>query len=645
MKLTSHSNLPNLNAIEGRASALQAAGGEKMSRRKPRSPKDRVSLSRTSKTVSDGSPEQKLEKKKWAVLFYLDADNRLSPMALESFRQLKKTGGDENLHLGVLLSAKGHPVKRGLITTPQSSKTDPFPEGHLLAATPESYPLADNTVLERFLQWGARKCPAEHYALVMSGSGQGILGVMEKAGGKEILTNQELAAALEKFTRAAGKKIEVLTLETGLSAGLETAYQVKDGAGYLVASQELENTLPLPGLKKGLPHQKILADLKDGLREKGDLEGEELAKLFVFEAQKQLGSKVFTPTQSALELSQITPLAQAADRLAGALLKELKAHPEHRYDIAKAAQLSQKFLALEYYDDPHNRYRDLQDFTQKIQKAPRLKANPHIQAACGDLLDTLKKTVVAEHHTAQSVSGTDLKNSHGISVYLPLNYGKTSLPDPLNPQNASPTFDYQDLAFARDSQWAQLLDQLSREELLSGKLAGEELLEAVEDDARTQLDRYLDPLRAGVQDLKDRNYRKLAEKMLAPLTKDLKDNLNKSYSVIFKSLHGGSLVYKGASKVKQAAKNPDYTLKNRLRIGLEGSIDAAQGLKTISACEGLLAGGAILNTPGALALIGLRIGWEIAAGLNKSRKADKMSLDEKLAGFDKSPVKKENDVN
>jgi len=625
----------NLNQIETRSALTRPESTTPIRPAKLGESKDRVSLSRSSRTnFSSSAGDKLLNRKKWTILFYLDGNNQLSPMELRTFQGLKETGPDENLNLGVLLALKGHPVKRGMIKNQLTSKTEIFPEGRVMAQNPEDYPLSSRQTLERFLQWGARKCPAQHYALVISGVGKGILGLEENPDSGEILKNQELALALSKFTKTAGQKLEVINLDSDLSAGLEIAYQIKEDAGFLVASQELENTLPLPGLQRGMPHHKVVGDLKMGLREKDEISGEELAKLYVFEAEKQLGAKIFTPTQSALDLSKIKPVAKAADRLAETLTTQLTKSPENRYEITKALKHSQKFLALDFYDAPHNNYRDLGDFAKNILKNRELSQIKVVETSARQVLKTLKQAVVAEHHSPQSLAGKNLKGSSGLSTYLPLNYGKTSLPDPLNPGNASQDFNYPDLAFARDTQWPGLLQAISRDELLSGKLSKKETLEQLGDQLKIEMEKVLAPLEEGIESLKKRDFKKLAKTSRRILSSALPQPLNESYKVLFKCLAGTSQAYKGYTKIKQALLDSDYSLKDRLRVTAEGAVDASQGIGSIIACESLLTMGAIIQAPWSTALvltaITLRIGYEMAGGYYKAYQADRMSVSEKI---------------
>jgi len=585
----------------------------------------------TSKPATPSSPV-----KKWTVLFYLQGDNDLSLMEAEAFRRIKSVGSDENVNLAAMLALKGQPVKRGLLKPDPApyptAETQIFPEGETL---PPGTDLGDAKTLEQFLEWGAENYPAEHYAVVLSDHGQGILGSMTGGKSGKMINNRELGEVLNQFARQTGQNRTLLNLDSGLMGQAEVAYQLKEGAGYLVASQDLQNTLPLPlpGLMGAVPQDKVMQDLKAGIKERGDISEAELAELYVFESHHQFGAEVYTPTNSALDLKRIETVKADADRLAQALVAGLEEDPRLLHEITKEIKRTQHFLALEIYDEPHSQYLDLDDFARRLLQNRKLNSRPDIKEAARALSSSVEATVIAEQHAKKSIGGKELKDSHGLSVYLTDQHNR-AFHYPGRPFHSdSPGFDYEKLAFAEQSQWLDLLDKISAEKAAQGKWGPEKLLGLILNKANDEIMDWQDKIDHSARMVKNRDYRQAGDGIKKLLGHKIAKPVDKTTALPSQAVSGLAKAYKGSRKIHQGLTG-DYPEPLRFQICSRGALDLLGGISELGSFKSVARGVMTKNLASLLAVLALcsaRAGYEIAQGYRRSQKADTLTVSEKLA--------------
>src|SRR5262245_51414570 len=137
-------------------------------------------------------------------------------------------------------------------------------------AQPESS-AADPETLYGYFEWASRMCPADHYLLMLWGhskgpfglftdpSFNGLLGAAFAAGDPwtyvaQTLTLTELRAALRAARTCLNRKVDIVAFKDCFMSTLETAYELKDAATYLIAS---------PGIVpvEGWPYAKMLEQL------------------------------------------------------------------------------------------------------------------------------------------------------------------------------------------------------------------------------------------------------------------------------------------------------------------------------------------------------------------------------------------------
>jgi len=627
-----------------------------------------------------------LDKKKWTVLFYVDGENNLAPMAMHSFSGLKKIGSDENVNLVALLSVKGYVAQRGLVEKEESRQglkekakfafSHPvFPGAEKVKVIPgqpsaltrvmnengekeiiERPDMGSYKTLQNFMEWGMEKYPAEHYALVLWDHGAGFLGSMSDESTKHLIKNQELAQVLGNIRDKNGKKIDLVDFNACLMGQAEVAYEIKDGANYMVASEETEAglMLPLPGVYGTTPQHKVMADLKAGIQEKGDVSGEELAKLYVYETKNQMLTKAFTPTQSAVDLSRMDKVADDADRLAGVLLDKMEKDPKALNQVRKEIKRSQAYLALDMFADPYNDYRDLADFAQNIAKSKYFKNDPDVKEAAENLYKTTNSAVIAEYHVTESQHGKLLAGSHGMSAYLPHEYGFQRSNLSSSSIQFSPNRGYDKMAFAKDTRWEKLLKKVAQDKpfynLMKKAGAQEEKVNSVDKGMARIKKNGVKPLPWAylngywmAKDFLQQGEKVMEQSAFMGLGTGIVATITNSFWAGLGMVGGAIRTVKGVNKFKQGFTN-HYDNKTRATVLSRAAIETAIGVSTVVFTGALLTGlGMTVALPAAAVTLGLgvaRTGYTAVNNYRNSRKADRTPISEKIEIMNREQEKK-----
>lgn len=590
--------------------------------------------------------------KKWTILYYFDGKNNLAPMAQHSFSSLDQVGSDDNVNLVAEIGMPKENVLRGLIE--QGGGTDVFED-----VGQQDMGKADT--IQKFVEWGMKQYPADHYALVMWDHGAGFEGSMVDDETHHMVTNNDMAKALEAAAKKTGKKLDVINWNACLMQQAETGYELRNAASYMVGSEEVEAGLriPIPGVFGTTPQHEVAKDAQEAVKSKGDLTPEEMAKLFVFEAKNQFGASMFTATQSAIDLSKMDNMASKLDALAGALLDAIKADPSAldrvRADIKKA----QHFLAADMHVEPYVDYRDVGDFARVLVKDEKLKAaNPKVADAALGVMAALKDAVIAEHHSPiSSFGGRSLEGATGMSVYLPPDYGFDkpghSTIDGL-PQGG--THGHESTSFAKSTRWDDLLKTISKDDDWKGKIPGQRALMNVGQIANFYGYEHAWQALDGLKEATWNWYPLMGFPYMLPIPGAVAAGMGAVGSIL--------RVEKGISKIAEGIRRDDSPTKNRAELEIQGAVDTVVGVGSALVCGSLgatsalhlasLAGVAGASSaaaavtafsapfllPAATVVMALGIG-RIAVGLvrNLATKINvsKMTVDEKLANIPSSP--------
>lgn len=365
----------------------------------------------------------------WTILVFLNADNDLERYGVLNFNQMEQIGSNSRVNIVVQMdrspgfdstNENWTGTRRYLVRKDNDTINMTSPVVEDLG----EIDMGDPAVLQDFIRWGQTKYPANHYCVVLWNHGSGwrsysnIQNTVPRNISFDDTSNTSIATTdLPSALSAASPRIDVIAMDASLMQMLEVAYELKDSAAYLVGSEESP-----PG--EGYPYDAWVGALARNPK----MSPADLSKTIVHEyVQAYVNS--YAVTESAIDLSKIDLVAEAADELAAALIPLAGTHANA---IASARNTSQDYA--------YTYYKDLVDFSGRVSS---LLANPAVSAANTKLQAAMSAAVIAEEHTGSSVA-----QSHGISIYI-------SEPIAYLPR-------YTELAFARDTRWDELLEALQQ---------------------------------------------------------------------------------------------------------------------------------------------------------------------------------------
>ncbi|MBX0328906.1 right-handed parallel beta-helix repeat-containing protein [Oscillochloris sp. ZM17-4] len=436
----------------------------------------------------------------WLVLLYLAGDDRdpgregaasLSDPLLRLLLRLRTMPSNPQMQLVVLYDGASQGDSRIYVrdsgdlrdVTEQAAASPLWIGGMPGSPGARELDTGSPTTLHNFVSWAKAAYPQPTHsflAMVDHGGGwapdldppgqpRGFGGVqaggwrgmsLDMQSGGSTLSTRETSEAL------AGLHVDVLFFDACLMSMVESAYQVRDVADYLVAGQNL--------LFARLPYDQYLRDL-------GNATTPEMLARRITERYNNGGQE---PIEiSALDLRQLragasNSLADRINILAQHLLAALPNPAAADNPLVQA--LNRAYSRAQKFDydnsgtlDPRDGYVDLVDFARKLSADTSVAAD--IRAAASGVV-TASVGGSAPLIIARTVrSGTydqaewDFAGANGISIYLPLgerDYRPTRY-DSQRPDLAYPErqlnyyLDCSQLAFACDvSQWGALLERL-----------------------------------------------------------------------------------------------------------------------------------------------------------------------------------------
>lgn len=356
------------------------------------------------------------QEKEWTVLFYNAGYNDEATMCTYSLDRLGSVGSDQNTHL-VVMNHRTRWVGDKLLgrfaedegtKTYYVTKDDAQPDGgwekslptdaQALARVLKSGPhqvhspvidrhadnpnMGDSATLKKFLLDNMKRFPAKHYAVVLSGHGAAFQGQMIMHHPEGRMTNEELGQVFQDVTAATGKKIDVVNFNTCYSANLESLFPLKNATDAVVASEDtvFAGTQPLA---------EGVADLQQALKAGIEINGKDVARLFVERARGQDMGNLFVPTLSALDPGKFENVATSVKALQETLMAE-KVDPKVLVDCLKES------VRFDYSAIPRDIYvTDVGSFASKVAEKV---GNEKAKAAALALVKELKSCVLAEQH-------------------------------------------------------------------------------------------------------------------------------------------------------------------------------------------------------------------------------------------------------
>jgi len=352
----------------------------------------------------------------WTVMIYLDADNNLESAGINDINEMEMIGSSSDVNIVVQVDRIPYSVlaanNEGHLDDSSNSNWtntrryyitqdfDLYQISSDLKSELGELNMGDPQTLVDFASWAVIEYPAEKYLLVIWNHGGGFRSpsyttkdiAWDDTSGGDKITMPELEYALSAISAQMGKNIDIVGMDACLMAMTEVAYQIKDYADILVASEENE-----PG--DGWPYDTILAQLVSNPLMSPKQLAADIVDKYIFSYPS------YEVTQSAVDLSYIDALASQLSSMALAIMSDTLT-PKNIY--INAAYSSQ------YYGDPD--FIDLYDFCSKVLI---YSYNVQVKSIALSIQQTLISSVVIN----SNCNGWSVSGSEGLSIYFPWYYG------------------------------------------------------------------------------------------------------------------------------------------------------------------------------------------------------------------------------
>ena len=317
-----------------------------------------------------------------------------------------------------------------------------------------SYTIQSNyylIVYTNFIKSAIKKYPAKHYCSIIWNHGTGwkaikaaqgmVRGISYDDQSGNHITTAQLGFSLQDIKQALGRKLDLLCFDACLMQMAEVAFTAKEGADYIVGSEETE-----PG--DGYPYKEIFSKMKKGMTPT------DVAKLITKEYTDSYddGSAGYhASTQSIVVSSAYENFKDALNGYAKMLMSS---------DSGK--QITKILNEVQVFGYPENI--DLKHF---ISLSKSKINNPTVKNAADKLLSAMARLV-----PMASTSGYGVNNAYGLAIYFPKESYKFSK-------------EYFHLPFAKGTMWASMIQDYYK------KIIIKPIVEEVAQNRVTKLKEYV----------------------------------------------------------------------------------------------------------------------------------------------------------
>jgi len=371
----------------------------------------------------------------WTVMIYLDADNNLESAGINDINEMEMIGSSSDVNIVVQADRiPGYDISNSDWTNTRryyiTQDFDPFQINSQFNDLGELN-MGDPQTLVDFASWAITEYPAEKYLLVIWNHGGGFRSpayttkdiAWDYTSGRDSITMPELEDALFAISTQMGKNIDIVGMDACLMAMTEVAYQIKNYADIMVASEENE-----PG--DGWPYDTILAQLVSNPLMSPKQLAADIVDKYIF----SYSYPSYEVTQSAIDLSYMDTLVGQLSSLAQTI-KGDSITPSNKYIIA--AYNSQYYSQSPYSSEKE--FIDLYDFCNKLLVYSN---SSNVKNIALNIQQIFNSAVINSGFNGVSVSG-----SKGLSIYFPYYSGYINIK-------------YNDTNFARDTKWDEMLSYL-----------------------------------------------------------------------------------------------------------------------------------------------------------------------------------------
>jgi methionine-rich copper-binding protein CopC len=326
----------------------------------------------------------------WTIMVYMAGDNNLEDAAIADLNEMEAVALPASVNLVALLDrAPGYDTSNGNWTDTRSGAVVHDSSRTTIGSKLTSLGELDtgkSATLTNFINASVAANPASHFALIVWDHGGGLAGTCwDDSSGGDNLTLAEMREAVDA---SVVPKFDLIGFDACLQGIVDQAWDLRDLADVMVASQELE-----PG--DGWEYDKFLP----GLAQNPDLSATDLANSIVTSYGQRYAGEA-SITMSAVRTAALADLRGALDGFTSTAI------------AAGSGIVAQLLTAAKHsatIDNGDEGYRDLNDFMHQIAATV---TSAEVKAAALGVSTALQNAVMSH---AGTVAGAG-----GLSVYLPL---------------------------------------------------------------------------------------------------------------------------------------------------------------------------------------------------------------------------------
>jgi len=382
--------------------------------------------------------------KKWLFMNFIAADCNLKEFQERNIDNQEKVGSDANTHIVAMIDVG--PESNPLGGTYTGARTfyvtkDTTPDkvnSPVIAEHGNHVDMSDPAVLTKFIVDTMNKFPAEHTALILNDHGGGLSGAMSDDTDGGFMSIPNLHKAFSDAEQITGKKLDIIGFDACLMAEVEPAYEFRNDAKILLASEETEggpgwiyNEMLRDGKEASAKSMSnAIQQLQEALGQRITVGVEDFAKIVVKQNEAHQRD---IPTFSATDLSKMDALAQSVIAFKDSIVAS-----DEKGAIKTAFKQGDK------YGGGYNPYKDLRDLNNLADNVGKAVKDPAVKEAAANVKKAFKEAIIANEHSPR------YPNSEGLTIYAPTTAGN------------GPGYKYGDMAFAQDTKWADALKEVGK---------------------------------------------------------------------------------------------------------------------------------------------------------------------------------------
>ncbi len=344
--------------------------------------------------------------KKWTVMVYMNAKNDLEINGLNDVNEMEMVGSSDEVNIVVELGRINGATavdgdwsgsRRYLIKKDDDISHITSP---ILMEMPKT-DMGDWKHLVDFAEWSMEKFPARHYMLVVWNHGSGWIKSKEipaiKGISYDFVTGNHMSIPHFGMAMKEIGKIDILAMDACLMQMAEVAYQVKDYAHYIVASEENEPSA-------GYNYTSVFGLLV----ENPDMSALELGKVIIDAFVNHYKPLFKNVMHSAIKAAALDEFKVLLDDWTKNVMKVINPR-----SVIKARSSAQSFA-----------YSENKDIYHFIKLLSKMSKNEEFIKKSDNLLKFMDDELIIHNR----VSGSRYPNAYGLAICLPnrlySNYGE-----------------------------------------------------------------------------------------------------------------------------------------------------------------------------------------------------------------------------